>query len=158
MLSDKQVEDIFLSEDKTADIAARHGISTNSVRAIKRRETHQDVTRLFPQPGRHMSTNRPILDDATVRAIYEFTGNPQELKAKFGISKRVAMNIKFRITYSGHSGITGLPGEIKLYKLTWDDVCTIRASSLSSAVLAELFGVSKSTINNIRSGRTRTLK
>lgn len=38
-------------------------------------------------------------------------------------------------------------------KLTWDDVCEIRASSAPHMALAERYGVSDAMISNVRSGK-----
>lgn len=158
MLSRPDVEQIFQSTMSTAWLAKAYRVSTNTIRSIKRRRTHSEWTKHILAPGVAPNTNRKVLDDATVWAIYKFTGNTKDLKQQFGISKKVAMNIKFQITYSSITQGLGPPGELKVHKLTWDDVCTIRASNLGSSVLAELFGVSTGTVNNIISGRTRNLK
>ncbi len=158
MLVRSDVEKIFESSLSTTVLAQTYGVSTNTIRSIKRRRSHTQWTSHLLVPGIARKSNRHILDDETVWAIYKFTGNTKDLKYRFGISKKVAMNIKFQITYSSVTQGLGPPGELKVHKLTWDDVCTIRASNLGSAVLAGLFGVSTSTVNNIIAGRTRTLK
>jgi hypothetical protein len=162
-LSEQQVIEIFLSEEPTSIIAAVYGLSTNSVRSIKRRHTYQEITQqreLFPSVQK-VKTRKPILDDDTVIAIYKFTGSISKLKEKFGVSKKVAQNIKFGFTYrSITEEIRNIrpPGEIKLHSLTWDDVCAIRASSLSQSILASLFNVSNTTISNIKLEKTRKFK
>lgn len=158
MLSRLDVEHIFQSTMSTVQLAAMYQVSTNTIRSIKRRKSHMDWTKHFLVPGVPAQTNRKILDDSTVWAIYKFEGNTRELKQKFGVSKRVAMNIKFKITYASVTEGLGFPGEMKVHKLSWDDVCTIRASNLNTQILADLFGVSSSTVNNIIAGRTRNLK
>jgi hypothetical protein len=158
-LTTQEILDIFFAPESTAILAAVFGVSENTVRSIKRRRSHANITgQLSFFPGKAKS-NRHILDDTTVCEIYQFSGSIKQLKKRFGISKAVANNIKFRYTYREVTeSINELPGEIKLHKLSWDDVCTIRASNVETEVLAEIFNVSKSTINNIRSGRTRLLK
>lgn len=41
-----------------------------------------------------------------------------------------------------------------MHRLTWEQVCEIRQASGSSAKVAEAFGVCKSTVKNIRSGKS----
>lgn len=157
-LTPEQVFEIFISDELTSLLAVRHGVSTSTVRAIKRRRSHPGVTGQYELiPGRSRS-NRYVLDDKTVREIYLASGTPKWFKSKFGVSKRVVSNIKFRQTYLGVTEDLGIPGEIQLYSLTWDDVCTIRASSLHTTELSQMFGVTRETINNIKSGRTRRMK
>lgn len=157
-LTPTQVFEIFVSEEKTVLLAAAYGVSESTIRSIKRRRSHPDQTGQFSLlPGRSRC-NRHILDDATVEAIYYFSGSIKELKARFGVSKIVANNIKFGLTYKEVTEGLGFPGELKIHNLSWDDVCTIRSTVMDSASLAEIFGVSKGTINNIRSGRTRRMK
>lgn len=158
MLTQADVEFIFQSTMTTSQLAHAYSVSSNTIRSIKRRRTYTAYTSKFLVAGSPKLTNRKILDDATVWAIYKFEGNTLQLKQKFGVSKRVAMNIKFKLTYSSVTEGIGYPGEMKVHKLSWDDVCTIRASNLASSVLAELFGVSVGTVNNIMAGRTRKLK
>lgn len=158
-LTEYEIAMIFITEEPTRVLAAKYKVSTHTIRNIKRRRVHTDVTgqySLFPKSKRQ--GNRHILPDEDVLYIYRYAGSLSRLKLKYGISKRVAMNIKFRHTYVGVTENEGPPGELRVHKLTWDDVCSIRGSLLESSVLAELFGVTKSTINNIRAGRTRKLK
>lgn len=162
-LSEQQVIEIFSSSESTSIIAAIYGVSTNTVRSIKRRHTYREITQqreLFPNPQR-VKTKKPILDDETVIEIYKFSGSISALKQNFGVSKKVAQNIKFGFTYRSITEEirnTCPPGEIKLHSLTWDDVCAIRASSLSQSILASLFNVSNTTISNIKLEKTRKFK
>ena len=157
MLSQTDVEHIFQSTMTTLQLSSMYGVSTNTIRSIKRRRTHTSITDKFALVGK-ANSNRAILPDQVVREIFLFSGNSIQLKSKFGVSKKVAMNIKFGYTYSSVTSSLGYPGEIRVHKLTWDDVCTIRASSMSAQILSELFDVSVGTINNIRTGRTRKFK
>lgn len=157
MLSQRQVEEIYVSPLRTSILAAIYGVSTHTIRAIKRQQTHASVTAGLVR-GEYTRGNRRILDDATVIEIYKFSGTPKELFEKYRVSKKVAMNIKFGFTYSSVTAGLGFPGEFRLHKLTWDDVCSIRAVNGHTGWLSDTFGVSESTIRNIIAGRTRTLK
>lgn len=157
-LTKSQVDEIFLSDKPTAALAQEYGVSTFTIRAIKRGRIHGDITGQYELLPTQPKTHRKILSDNLVRAIYEFSGTVRSLKLLFGVSKNVANNIKFGYTYKSITENLGVPGELRLHSLTWDDVCTIRASNLETKVLASLFGVSVGTINNIRSGRTRQFK
>jgi hypothetical protein len=158
-LSSNQVLEIFLSSESTAMLGLSYSVSESTIRAIKRKKSHADITgQLSLFPGRPLQSNRLILTDSQVLEIYKFSGTIAQLRAYFGISKRVATNIKFGHTYRSITRDLGVPGELRLHSLTWDDVCTIRASTLESSILAQLFFVTRGTINNIRSGRTRAFK
>jgi len=157
-LKSDQIIQIYLSNLSTMELAMTYGVSTNTIRSIKRKRSHIDITgqlQLFP--GRPKG-NRHILDDQTVLDIYEATGTTRWFKEQFGVSKSVVQNIKFGRTYQAVTEGLGVPGEIRVHSLTWDDVCTIRASRLPTQTLVELFGVSAGTINNIKTGRTRSFK
>ena len=157
-LDHQKITDIFLSDKPTAELAEQYGVSTNTIRGIKRQRTHGNVTgqlNLLPTPTR---SRRHILSDQTVRDIYNFTGSVAELKEKFGVSKQVATNIKFRLTYESVTEFLGDPGEIIIHGLTWDNVCAIRASSLPVFHIASIFRVSEGTVRNIQQGRTRRFK
>jgi len=157
-LTDDQIVEIYLSSDPTAKLAADYGVSTFTIRSVKKGRTRGDITGqylMFPvQPRSH----RKILTDDMVKEIYEFTGTLAQLNAIYGISKSVANNIKFGRTYASVTAQLGPPGELRLHSLTWDDVCTIRASTMETKLLASLFNVSESTVRNIRAGRTRQFK
>lgn len=158
-LSTQDVLDIFDSPESTEMLALAYDVSTNTIRSIKRRRSHRHITTQIETSAGKSRGNRHILDDQTVRRIYHFSGTIKELKNTFGVSKSVANNIKFRYTYREVTeGINGAPGELKLHKLSWDDVCSIRAVTVPSDVVALMYGVSVGTINNIRNGRTRVLK
>lgn len=157
-LNETQVIEIFLSEETTALLAAIYGVSTFTIRAIKRGHTRGDITGQLSFLPVQPKSRRPILSDEMVKGIFRYTGSLKTLKSLYGVSKSVANNIKFRHTYQSITEGLGDPGELRIHSLTWDDVCTIRASSLQSSVLADLFFVSPATINNIRAGRTRQFK
>lgn len=93
-----------------------------------------------------------------VKDIYFFTGTAQEITEKFKVSVRVAKRIKYGQTYIDVTYPFGTAGEIKIHKLTWDDVCEIRASDLPSKDLANKFKITKESIYNIKNGKTRKYK
>lgn len=155
-LTESQIIDIYVSESPTEALARKHGVSTHTVCAIKRGHAHGRLTTNLV-PGRAPST-RHILSDQTVKEIYLFSGTISEFHMRWGVSKRVVENIKFKQTYTAQTENLGMPGEIVIHSLAWDDVCDIRASSDSVNELAEFYGVSRKTIYNILSGTTRSLK
>ena len=159
-LTQGEVIEIFTSTQSTSMLSALYSVSTNTIRSIKRRRSYIGITQrydLLPTVPK-LSSKKPILDDHTIQEIFYFSGTIRELKDRFGISKKVANNIKFGITYSSVTVEFDNPGELKIHSLSWDDVCSIRASSLSSFTLSLLFKVSVSTIANIKAGRTRKFK
>lgn len=95
------------------------------------------------------------LDKDTVKQLYYFSGTAAEIKEKFGCSVRVAKRIKFGQTYEEITQFFDSPGEIKLHKLTWDDVCDIRGSDYPASHYCQKYGITKETVYNIRNGKTR---
>jgi IS30 family transposase len=158
-LTDSQVLFAYVADLPTSEIATILNVSTHTIRGIKRGTYHNGLVRSVTAgpPGKAKS-RRHILSQDDILFIYRFSGTLRDLKQAVGVSKRVAMNIKFRQTYSRVTANEGAPGELRIHKLTWDDVCAIRGSSLSSSVLSQLFFVTVGTINNIKAGRTRALK
>lgn len=155
-LTESQIIDIYISERPTEALAREFAVSTHTVCSIKRGHSHARITEKLV-PGRAPST-RHLLSDRTVREIYELSGTISEFHMRFGVSKRVVENIKFKQTYTAQTEGLGDPGEIILHSLAWDDICDIRASSESVNELAKFYGVTRKTIYNILSGTTRSLK
>src|SRR5262245_31265488 len=63
-------------------------------------------------------------------------------------------NMRDMVTKGRHSHVGPTSERSRSTKLTWAEVEEFRASSESSVVLAARFGVSTSTISEIRTGRT----
>lgn len=155
-LDKNQVMGVYLSESKTSDIADLYNISVTTVNDIKGKRVYTEFLEEFDcPPGRYPHTNRQIFDSDTVRDIFYFSGTAQEIKEKFGCTARVARNIKFGKTYQDITEKLDGAGEIKIYGLTWDEICDIRASDIQVPSLARRYKVSPETIRNIKANRTR---
>lgn len=98
------------------------------------------------------------LSNKIVSDVYFFTGTVQEINKKFGVSARVAKRIKYGQTYTDITFSFGEAGEIKIHKLTWDNICDIRSSDESASNIAKKYGITKETVYNIKNGKTRKYK
>lgn len=156
-LSEDNVKTIYKSTDTNRELSLRFGISNSSVAAIKRGMSYRSITMNLGEPGFHSNSKRKPLIPETVKEIFQFYGTTKKLKERFGVSVTVARNIKYRITYGNITEDLGDPGELVIYNLDWDQICEIRVSDDSAALLAERFSVDRQTIYNIRSGKTRRL-
>lgn len=155
-LKERQVIEIYQSVKPTKEIALEYNVSASTVVSIKNKSSYRTVTGIITnEPGQPADSTRKILSSQLVEDIYYFTGSAEEIKEKFGCSVRVARNIKFGKTYQTITENFGDAGEIKLYGLTWDDVCSIRSSNDSVAQLADEYSVTTETIRNIRLNKTR---
>jgi hypothetical protein len=155
-LNEQQVISIFRSCESTKVLANQYGISNAAVCAIKRGYSYTHLTEpLNEYPGYNPLSRHRFLTPAMVKEIYMFSGTSEEIKDKFGVSVTVARNIKFHHMYFDATKDLDDPGGIKIYNLSWDDVCDIRASILSAKELADLYAVDRQTIYNIRNYKTR---
>lgn len=154
-LTDREIEDIFLSEDRTDLLAERFGVSNSTINSIKRQNSHREITLNLGEPGFPKNSKRKPLTPSMVKSIFEFRGSASQIKEKFGVSIEVARNIKYGNTYYHITCDLGDAGEIIIHGLDWDDVCEIRSSDQPAAVLADHFDLTVQTIYNIRNERTR---
>jgi hypothetical protein len=154
-LTKNDVIDIFKSDLASKDIANRFDISITTVNDIKSRKNYKSFTVGIGQPGQPKNTKKRILTSDVVEQIYYFSGSAQEIKNKFGCSIKVARNIKFGRTYQAITANLGVAGEIRIYSLTWEDICDIRSSDDAVPNLAKHYKVTAETIRNIQAGKTR---
>lgn len=155
-LQPQQVLEIYKSSETSEALAQRYGISESMVRLIKTKRVHQGLLDGISESAGYSS--RKFLTEDMVQEIYEASGNPTELEARFNIGIQAIRNIKFKITHRSVTESLGDPGEIIIHNLTWDQVCEIRASSDSYRSLAAKYGTSVGTISNIKNFKTRILK
>lgn len=155
-LKERQVIEIYQSVKATKDIASDYKVSASTVVSIKNKSAYRAFTdNIETSPGQPVKSTRKILTPKVVEEIYYFSGSADEIKEQFGCSVRVARNIKFGKTYQAVTETLGEAGEIKLYGLTWDDVCSIRSSNDTVTELSDEYNVTAETIRNIRSSKTR---
>lgn len=154
--TESDVRDIFLSCDKTTTLAKKYSVSTSTIKDIKRQTYYKNITDNLGPPGYHQTLRRIPINDETVKDIFYFSGTAKDFKTKFNCSLQVARNIKFGVTYQKiTAALPGEAGEIKIHKLTWDDICDIRESDEPIKNIAEQYGITKETVYNIRNEKTR---
>ncbi|MCK9529397.1 MAG: hypothetical protein M0R77_02340 [Gammaproteobacteria bacterium] len=154
-LTKKDVIDIFKSSSTSKDIAKKFDVSITTVNDIKSRKNYKNFTNGIGIPGQPAHTKKRILTPEIIEQIYYFSGTAQEIKNKFGCSIKVARNIKFGNTYQAITATLGVAGEIRIYGLTWEDICDIRSSDETISNLAKYYNVTTETIRNIQSKKTR---
>ena len=158
-LTCQQVLEIYRSEQAISEIVEYYSISASQVLSIKRRKSYIDILDDVQEPaGRDPNSSRVYLTDQQVRDVFLYTGSVKDFKEVFGISIQIARSIKNRLRYKDVTCDLGDPGEIKLHKLTWDDVVNIRQSLKSEAELAKQYGVHPETVINIKLRKTRRFK
>ena len=154
MLTQDQVIEIFKSLKTTKELTEQFNVSSSVVTCIKRRKYYKHYTTNIGQPG--SSSKRIPLTEETVIAIYDFDGTIKQLKTQFNCSALVARNIKFGNTYYSITGtLNREPGELKIYNLSWDQICDIKASDKTTSELAIQYKVHSQTIRNIQNEKTR---
>lgn len=156
MLNVNQIIQIYLSCASIGYLAEQFNVSSRTILNIKHKRTHKKLLDKIDIPCGKPINNKHLLDDETVKAIYEFSGTIQDLKNAFGVSPSVAKNIKNHRTYIGVTdGLTN-PGEIISYGLAWSDILSIRKASGTLNEIAKTYGISKTTVWNIKNRVTRT--
>jgi hypothetical protein len=101
----------------------------------------------------HAANKRPLQGQVTSSCGHPCCVNPEHLIATThaGVMRMAVKHGK--INHARRSALAAAASRKSVSKLTEADVLRIRASSEPARVLAEQFGVDRSTINGIRSGR-----
>lgn len=151
---------IYHSCEHIDDLAKKYGVSRANIIDIKRKKYYRSVTHdIDVLPGHNPAdTGRgkefPIPVDM-IPLIYTESGTYEYFYNTYRATRSVVISIKKRKKFKYLTSDLGVPGEIRRYKLTNSDLMYIHETDTSSDVLAEKFGISEGTVNNIRTGFTR---
>ena len=158
-LTDEQVILIYYSSDTAHQIQQQYNVGNDTIYGIKNQRYYRNITKYITElPGTCSGSNGRFIPNEIIVAIFLFSGTAKEYKDKFNVGIQVVKNIKFRYTYKNITQHLSDFGEIRVNKLTWNEVCSIRASDLSTKSLAEQYNISGETVRNIQSNKTRTFK
>lgn len=152
--------EIYHSCEHMDDLAIKYGVSRANIIDIKRKKYYKSVTRdIKTLPGHHPEDTGkgkefPIPFDM-IPLIYMETGSYGYFYDTYRATRAVVIGIKKRKKFKYLTSDLGDPGEIRRYNLTNSDLTFIHDSEMSDDELADKFGISGSTVNNIRTGYTR---
>ena len=155
ILNNKQVIDIYTSDESRLYMAEKYNISKHNVSNIRGDNTWTHITKNLTK-GKYK--NDRLLSEDTVKDIFLSTLSNKEISEKYNIDKAIISNIKNGKSYRNITKNIN-EGEIKVKKkskLTEEDVKRIYMSNKTCKELAGIYNMSESGIYFIKSDRTYT--
>lgn len=159
MLSDNQILEIYHSAESLDILADRYSIRRYNIISIKRKIYYKNVTKdITTLPGwseKGKGNSFPIPIDIIEKLFYD-TGDFEYFQLTYGASYSVVRNIKNKKSFKKITSHLGIPGQVKRYGLTENEVTEIFLSKDKTIdELSNIYKVHTMTIRNIRKGLTR---
>ena len=155
ILNNKQVIDIYTSDESRECMAEKYNISKHNVSNIRGDNTWTHITKNLTK-GKYK--NDRLLSEDIIKDIFLSTLSNKEISEKYNIDKAIISNIKNGKSYRNITKNIN-EGEIKVKKkskLTEEDVKRIYMSNKTCKELAGIYNMSESGIYLIKSDRTHT--
>ena len=157
-LTEEQVLEVYYSTKTPLDIATQLGVSRSLVYSIQAGKTHTRITHSFPDVTQGKLTNEQVCE------VYYSTKTQSEIALQFGISSSMVSTIQTRKTHNNvtHSfpdvarGGKGGGRRAGVKNLTIEQVHEIYHSVKFAADIATQFGISISTVSDVRTRKTYT--
>lgn len=156
-----QVLEIYHSTESIDFLVKKYDVVRYNITTIKRKIYYRSVTKDikdlpgFCEADRGRGKNRPIPIDL-IEEIYYDTGSYEHFWKTYGASENVVRNIKSKKSNKNiTSKLEGEPGQVKRYKLTYDEVSAIFEAPGDSRDIAKKYGIHYNTVRNIKGKYSR---
>jgi len=161
-LTEEQAQAILLDPRPHSQIANAYNVARTTISSLKARYSWPGLGEAKGVKAKRISPRRGVSDSVTpdmVREILASEARGIDLAAKFGITPQMVSNIRHRRMWAHIEGdvakVSSRSGaENHDAKLTDEDIRAIRASAEKGIVIANEYGISRSTISAIRHRRT----
>lgn len=156
--TNKEVIEIYYSDEDLDILAARYKCSRYNLITIKRKIYYRSVTKdIKDLPGFYSNqryTPFPIPVDLIPEIFYD-TGSYDYFWEKYRASERVVQGIKNKKYLKSITSKLGTPGQVKRYGLTRDMVEEVFSAKGTNAEIAARFGIHYNTVRNIKGKNSR---
>lgn len=151
-LTEIQVMRIRRSKLRGIELAEKYKVATTTISDVQKGKIWKHLP--FDQ-DRADANKRHKLTEVDVAAIRGSTESSKVLAERYGVTERNISDVRYGHTWQDLPGAIE-PDEISPFakKFTDADVVAIRASDETAEVLAERYGVTIASIDNIHSGKT----
>ena len=151
-----QVIEIYHSTDSIDELSKRYNVIRYNIIAIKRKIYYRSVTHLINElPGfSEKDTRKPIPIDLIEKIFYD-SGSYKYFWEKYGASEGVVKGIKNKKSFKKITGKLGVPGKVKRYGMTRDEVELIFNAKGTNKEIADRFGIHYNTVRNIKGKYSR---
>lgn len=159
-LTEQAVINIYHISDTIENLCKTYNISKGQIIGIKRKIYYRDITdSIRSQPGQILGQkiNRTLFTIDDIRNIYLEKGDFKYFLDNYLASRQVVKNIKLRKTFAKITENLGAPGELKINKLSKEDIIVIRQTNESNKKIAEQYNLNPETIRKIKKGLSRKL-
>ena len=159
--TNEQVLEIYHSDEHMDILAKRYGVTRYNIITIKRKIYYRSVTKDIKVLPGHCPTDvgkgktRPIPLDL-IKEIYLDIGDFEYFNKKYGASEKVVRSIKERKTFKKITKDLGDPGQVKRFRLTNNEIASIRKDTRPNSEIAKEYGIHYNTVRNIKGRYTRT--
>lgn len=151
-LSNKDVEDIYMSTKPQKDLAEKYNVSITTISTILSGKLHKNETWKLKQPKRKKYHKKLSLSDEQARSIYLSEDTTKNIAEQYGICRMTVSRIKNREYYQHVT--KDLPDMKKHYRLHRIDVIDIYLDERPSIEIAWEYNISVTTVRNIKNGVT----
>lgn len=157
-LTKKQVIEIYYSTESYKLLAERYGVGTYQIISIKRKITYKNITKdILDLPGFYVdgkTTRLPLPIDFIERIFYD-TGDYSYFWEKYKATERVVRSIKNKKSFKKITNKLGVPGKVRRYGMTRDDVEAVFNAQGTNREIAKRFGIHYNTVRNIKGKHSR---
>jgi len=157
-LSAEQVIEIYYSTESYKSLSCIFGVGTYQIISIKRKLTYKNVTKdIYDLPGFYTEgkTTRLPLPVEFIEKIFYDSGDYNYFWEKYKATERVVQGIKNKKSFKKITSKLGIPGQVKRYGMTRDEVEAVYNSTGTNREVAAKFGIHYNTVRNIKGKNSR---
>lgn len=159
--TNEQIIEIYHSNDTLDNLAKKYNVSRYNIITIKRKIYYRHVTRDIKElPGfadsdLHKKGGVFPLPIDLIKDVFYDTGSYDYFWEKYRLRPKSVKSIKSKKSFKKITLLLGIPGQVKRYKLTRNEIESIFNSIGTNAEIAEQFGIHCNTVRNIKKNFSR---